>query len=294
MKVMLTGASGFVGSQVGIRLQARHNLLGLIHTSRRPLPFDSKSLDLKDFDLLNGTLDYFKPDVILHTAALSQVIPCEDSPELADRINTDATRQIASWASKNAGRLIFISTDQVFDGHNGGYSEQELPNPVNHYGLTKYRAEQAVLSASPRNLVVRSNSVVGPSIGWGSSFTDRLIEDFKAGRQVSLFNDQYRSPIYIRRMVDVLESCVNSELNGILHAGGPEKQSRLETGTALATAYGFDMSLIRTASYHSHPRADIMHPDGSFDTTLLSVTFPCIAWRPLELEFREDAQQNPN
>lgn len=292
MRVLVTGASGFVGSQISIRLQKSHDLLGLTHTSKKALPFNNHALDLTDFGRLSSALDAFRPEVILHMAALSQVIPCEDSPDLADRINTEATARIVTWAAKHSSRLIFTSTDQVFDGHRGNYREQDMPNPINRYGWSKYRAELAVLNASKANLIVRSNSVVGPSVGWGSSFTDRLIADLQSGKSVTLFHDQYRSPIHIRRMLDVLESCVNSGFSGILHAGGPEKQSRLETGTQLASAYGFDQSLVQSGSYLSHNRASIMHPDGSFDTTLLTVTFPCIAWRPLELEFRSDAKES--
>ena len=289
MRVLITGASGFIGSQAGIRLMKAHELLGLSYTSTKPLPFESLPVDITNTERLHRVLSDFCPEVILHTAALSQVIPCENSPEVADRVNSTATEKIAAWAADKASRLIFISTDQVFDGHDGNYCEQDEPHPVNHYGWTKFRAEQAVQRASSNNLIVRSNSVVGPSAGWGSSFTDRLIESFEAGKTVNLFDDQFRSPIHIRRMVDVLESCVNSELSGFLHAGGVERQSRLETGTVLAKAYGFNLSLIQPGSYLLHNRADIMHPDGSFDTALLKVTFPCIAWRPLELEFRDDA-----
>jgi len=289
MRLLITGASGFVGSQVGIRLQNQYELLGIAHRSTNALPFKSVKLDLTKFDKLFALLDSFKPEIILHAAALSQVIPCENQPELADRVNTESTALIAKWAAEHSSHLIFISTDQVFDGHRGSYREHDLPNPINRYGRTKYRAEQAVLSASSGNLIVRSNSVVGPSAGWGTSFTDRLIASFEAVNPVNLFHDQFRSPIHIRQMLDVLESCVRSQLTGILHAGGPERQSRLQTGSLLASAYGFDLSLIHSTSYLNHDQSSIMHPDGSFDTSLLKDTFPHISWRPLELEFREDA-----
>jgi dTDP-4-dehydrorhamnose reductase len=246
MRILITGASGFVGSQMGLRLRDDHELLGLTHTSTKKLPFTNRAVDLCRLDQLSAVLDDYRPELILHLAALSQVIPCEDNPGLATLTNTVATSHIAEWAARNSSRLIFASTDQVFDGHRGWYREQDTPNPTNHYSRTKFEAEQVILSKFDNNsLIVRCNSIVGPSAGWGSSFSERLLLSLQSGKPVYLFFDQFRSPIHIRSMIEVFTGAIEKGLTGILHAGGLERQSRLETGTQLAAAFGFDASLIR-------------------------------------------------
>jgi dTDP-4-dehydrorhamnose reductase len=292
MKILITGASGFVGSQTGIHLQSDHELLGLTNTSSQRLPFPSRAIDLCRLDQLDSVLEDYQPEVILHLAALSQVVPCEDNPVLATLTNTVSTSYIAEWAARHSTRLIFASTDQVFDGHRGWYRETDIPSPTNHYGRTKYEAERTILSASNNHLIIRSNSIVGPSAGWGSSFSDRLLVSLRNAKPVFLFHDQFRSPIHIRSMVEVFAAAIMNGLTGVLHAGGLERQSRLETGIQFAAAFGFDLSLIHSISYRDHERAGIMHGDGSFDITYLTQTLPDVHLRPLVEEFRIDAQHS--
>jgi dTDP-4-dehydrorhamnose reductase len=291
MKILITGASGFVGSQIGLRLQFVHELLGLTNLSEKRLPFPSRAVDLCRFDFLSSVLDDFRPEAILHLAALSQVIPCEDNPELATRTNTIATLRITEWSERHSARLIFASTDQVFDGHRGRYREQDPPSPTNHYGRTKFEAERGILALLSNSLIVRCNSIVGLSAGWGTCFSDRLLSSFRENKPVYLFHDQFRSPIHIRSMIDIFAAAIETDLTGILHAGGLERQSRLETGRQLADAFGFDESLIHSISYRDHCNADILHADGSFNITHLTRALPDIRLQPLLEEFRIDAQQ---
>ena len=141
-------------------------------------------------------------------------------------------------------------------------------------------------------LIIRCNSIVGPSVGWGSSFSERVLYSLRQKRPIRLFYDQVRSPIHIRNLVEVIVRSINSGLTGILHAGGPERQNRVETGKTIAAAYELDDSLIQPASYLEHERASIMHADGSFDTTLLSEIIPEIQFDSLLDNFRIDAKQH--
>ena len=109
-----------------------------------------------------------------------------------------------------------------------------------------------------------------------------------------LFRDQYRSPIHIRSLIEVFAGAIEKGLTGILHAGGRERQSRLETGTQLAAAYGFDQSFIHSISYRDHNHSDIMHGDGSFDISFLTQMLPGLRLRPLAEEFLTDAHQSLN
>ena len=289
MRILITGASGFIGSHLGRRLAERHDVLGIVFRAARTPSFRCVRADLTDEREVAETLRGFAPQVIVHAAAISRVIECEDRPDDATAVNVTATARLVRWAERLHAKLIFISSDQVFSGRKGGRRESDTPGPVSHYGRTKLEAEQHVLSSSARCLVVRSNSVVGPSQGWGESFTDRVTTKLRRGESVILFADQHRFPLHIRSMTDILEAACVHDLSGLLHVGGLARLSRLDTGYALVRAYGLNPDLIRPASYLSHPRADIMTADTSYDVSRLLQVIPALHLKPLDEEFAADA-----
>jgi dTDP-4-dehydrorhamnose reductase len=293
VRILITGASGFVGSHLGKHLSAEHDVLGVVFRTQRRLPFRYDSADLTAPKAVAALLQTFKPQVIIHAAAMSRVLECEQNPAEAQNVNVTATATLLHWAERLHSKFIFLSSDQVFSGNRGGYRESHDPDPVNIYGRTKLEAERLVLTSTVPNLVVRSNSVVGPSLGWGESFTDMILRKLRAGDAVTLFADQYRSPIHIRMMVRLLEAACVLEFSGLLHAGGPQRINRLDTGYAVARAYGLSPDPIEAAPFASHPHAEIMTADNSYDISRLKQWMPFLDIRSLDEELAEDATQ-PN
>jgi dTDP-4-dehydrorhamnose reductase len=291
VRILITGASGFIGSHLGRRLAQRHDVLGVVFRCARAPSFRCVRTDLTDERAVAETVRGFAPQIIVHAAAMSRILECEDRPDHAVAVNVTATGQLVRWAERLHAKLIFISSDQVFSGRKGGRRESDTPDPVSRYGRTKLEGEQQVLASSARSLVVRSNSVVGPSFGWGESFTDMVTEKLRRGESVVLFEDQYRSPIHIRSMTDVLEAACVQDLSGLVHAGGLARLSRLDTGYALVRACGMNPDLICPGSYLSHPRADVMTADTSYDVSRLLQVVPALNLRPLDEEFLTDARQ---
>jgi dTDP-4-dehydrorhamnose reductase len=290
VRILITGASGFVGSHLGKYLARDHHVLGVVFRDERRLPFPFRSVDLTADKAVAALLSEFKPQVIVHAAAMSKVLDCEDRPEAAFEMNVGVTERIARGALQYHAKLIFLSSDQVFSGAVGGYRESHTPDPVNIYGRSKFEAEQAVLASRATSLIVRSNSIVGPSLGWGESFTDMVLRKLRSGEPLTLFDDQYRSPIHIRAMVRLLEAACVLEFSGLLHAGGPRRENRLATGYAVARAYGLSADPIQAASYKTHPRAGAMTADNSFDVSRLKQLMPFLEFRSLDDELFEDAQ----
>ena len=290
MRILITGASGFVGSQLGARLARRHDVLGTVFRSRRPPAFAHQKVDLTDERSVAFVVREFRPDVIVHSAALSRVLACENDQAAANEINVQATGRLARWAERLHAKLIFLSSDQVFSGEKGLYIESDTPNPINHYGKTKLEAERLVLGTSSGNLVIRSNSIVGPSSGSGESFSDWIINRLQAGQSVPLFEDQYRSPLHIRTMLDVLESGCVQDVTGLVHVGGPQRMSRAEFGFAVARTHGLSADLIDVTSVNTHPNASIMPKDTSYRISRLRQLMPYIKFPSLEEALLEDAR----
>jgi dTDP-4-dehydrorhamnose reductase len=215
MRILITGASGFIGSHLGKALAADHEVLGTVFRSRTPLPFPFRVTDLTDERAGADLMRDFGPQVIVHAAALSGVLACEQDPDTARKINIETTGRLTRWAERVHARLILLSSDQVFSGSRGLYIESDHPHPINVYGRTKLEAERLVLANASGNLVVRCNSVIGPANGRGDSFSDWILRHLSQGDKVSLFDDQYRSPIHIRQMVRLLQFVCLNPTSGI-------------------------------------------------------------------------------
>ncbi len=291
MRALITGASGFVGSQLGQRMSRDHEILGITFRSSRPLPFPTQRVDLTDERTVAFVVREFRPDVIVHSAALSRVLACQTEPALAEAVNVAATGRLARWAERLHAKLIFLSSDQVFAGDKGLYIESDLPKPINVYGRTKLSAEREVLETSSANLVIRSNSVVGPSQGGGESFSDWVLNRVQSGMRVPLFQDQYRSPLHVRTLLDVLVSACIHDVTGLIHVGGPKRMSRRELGYAVIRAYGLTPDLVDETELRSHPHAEIMPRDTSYRIAHLKQAMPYITFEALEDEFLKDARQ---
>jgi dTDP-4-dehydrorhamnose reductase len=294
VRIFVTGVTGFVGSHVAEHLRTEHQILGTSFRSTKIPRVPFERVDLTDEKSVTLLITDFQPQVIVHLAAMSRVIECEDHPDDSECVNVMATAHLARLAHRVHAKLIFVSTDQVFSGNKGGYRESEDPAPAGKYGLTKLLAEHIVLSSEAKSLIIRSNSVVGASIGFGESFSDRVLRASQRKVSAELFQDQYRSPIHVRVLTKVIEAACVREINGLLHVGGPKRTSRLDTGFAVLRAYGLSADFIQPVSYHTHPRSSIMTADTSYDISRLKQVMPFLHFRQMEDEFIEDAKLQGN
>lgn len=275
MKVLVTGASGLLGSRVSLKLLREGlDVTGVFWSHDRRFGFPVRRVDLRDADSVSSLLKSIRPDVVIHAAALSRVIDCERSADEAHRANVIATEILAKNAQDLSAYFIFISTDQVFNGLSGRYSEGDLPAPTHEYGRSKTRAESIVQKVCNSHLILRSNNIVGQGMGFGQSFTDSIMEALNRGVTVELFDDQFRSPIHIDTISELIVRCVKDRCEGILHAGGAERLSRYETGIALALAFKIDPRRLVPVSFKTHMQAHLLHHDSSFDTGKLQSLYP--------------------
>ena len=186
-------------------------------------------MDLADTERVRVAFRRAALTVVIHAGAVAAVAECRRNPERAYQVNTQGTALLADLSREAGARLLFLSTDLVFDGEKGWYCEDDLPAPLSVYGQTKAAAEQAVL-AVPHGLVLRVSLLFGPGIVERPYFFDEQVAALREGRRLTLFNDEWRTPLSLASAARALRMLVHSDFAGILHLGGPERMSRLEMG----------------------------------------------------------------
>ncbi len=290
MRVVLTGASGRLGSRVSRELKAK-GFEAQAWTSnanrRSSAKLDAAStiaLDLGgELPRISDALDSFDPEVVFHAGAVSSAAVVHSDFDRGWRVNVVATQAIADWCRKRQRRLVFTSTDMVFSGEKAWWNENDQPSPILDYGRTKQAAEQAVLSV-PNGLVVRYSLLFGFNAAGMESFFDLAFADIKNGNPKAFYEDEFRTPLDMSTASKLAVELVSRpDVVGILHAGGRERVSRFKLMKRSAGALGFDESRVHANT--REPRAPGSEPrpaDLSLDTTRLEELFPKL--RPHSIE----------
>jgi dTDP-4-dehydrorhamnose reductase len=222
-RAIITGAAGLIGQylvKTATRWAPDRDMQGLT----RP------DLDLTDRANVERTWQSIKPNAVIHCAALSRTKDCEQDPEQARRINVEVTAHLAQLSQDIP--FIFLSSGEVFDGRTGWYGETDEPNPINVYGRTKLEAEQAVLQ-NPRHTVVRIVLTAGTSETSNRSFVEDMCRTAKAGKDMTLYEDEFRCPLPAGVIARVIWELVDCEQPGLYHLGGSDRLSRWEIGETL-------------------------------------------------------------
>ena len=235
MKILLTGASGLVGSAVAEAAHRRgHQVIGIVgrFTGSVPGLAQTLPLDLTDAVALNtAALDLF-PDAIVNCAGVSETAVCDADPARSQALNVALPTQLAQIANHVCARFVHISSEQVFDGTAAPYRMDSRPNPINLYGRQKLESERAVAAAAREfAATVRAPLLTGNSPGGRRSLHERLFADWAAGRAARLYRDEFRQPCTAGNLAEVLvELCERGNLLGVFHWAGAEVLSRAELG----------------------------------------------------------------
>jgi len=277
-RILVTGASGFLGSHIASRLSALgYSVFAAYNRHPERLNPISKTLSLKRLKIdltqpvsIEAAFRSATPHAVVHAAAIADLSPCEQDKALAQTINTNATFEIAKLCSKNQTRLIFLSTDQVFDGSRGHYHEEDNPNPIHEYGRTKAEAEKKVSEEMPTQAtVVRVALVYGKSPTGCRSCSEQVVNTLRRGQSPTLFTDEIRNPINAKDVASAITELISiSQLLPCLHLGGPDTVSRYEIGITTAQAYGLESGLIKAVKQADLNLPTPRPPDLSLDTSL--------------------------
>src|SRR3954469_18015415 len=279
MRFLITGASGLLGAYLLRELQGGDTAVAAWgHSKGGPLfGVTLRPVDLADPDGVAGAFRETRPDVIIHSAALARVGDCHRDPGRAWRVNAAGSAALAELAAASGARLVLVSTDMVFDGTQAPYREQAPPPPLSAYGRSRAAAEAAVL-VGPRSAVARVSLLFGPALSGRPGFFDEQDAALRQGGPLTLFSDEWRTPLDLPTAARALVALARSDFTGLLHVGGPERLSRLEAGHRLAAFLGADPSVIVAARRDQAPAAEPRPRDLSLDSSRWRGLFPGLPW----------------
>ncbi|MGK0638027.1 SDR family oxidoreductase [Schleiferia thermophila] len=250
MKILVTGCNGLLGNKLTERLK-NHPYHQLINTSRgidryiRPGGYIYENLDITNKHEVEKVISKYKPEIIIHTAAMTNVDACEQDPEGCRRLNVDAVQYLTDECRAYDIHLVHISTDFIFDGTNGLLSEEAIPNPLSIYGKSKLDSEQIVISSGISASILRTILVYGYAPGlsrtnivlWAKGALEK-------GQPIKVVNDQFRTPTLAEDLAEACLLAAEKKAKGIFHISGIDYMSIVEIVYAVADFWSLDASIV--------------------------------------------------
>ncbi|MHA8073727.1 SDR family oxidoreductase [Aquirufa sp. HETE-40SA] len=252
-RILITGSNGLLGQKLVELLRTQVNV-DLIATARgaNRLPvrdgYSYESLDITVQDEVNAVFDQFKPEVVIHTAAMTNVDTCETDQEGCDLLNVDAVAFIIQACEKHNSYLCHLSTDFIFDGADGPYTEEGIANPISYYGESKLKAEQLLFDSTIRWSIARTVLVYGIVQDMSRSnivlWVKKSLED---GKTIQVVTDQFRTPTLAEDLAMGCWLLSKDEVEGIFNISGSDFLTPYEMAVMTADYYGLDKSLLQKA-----------------------------------------------
>ena len=253
-KILVTGSNGLLGQKI-IEILTGIETVSIIATSLNVDKItDVKGYDFELLDLTNHVETAYiirthNPGIIINTAAMTQVDKCEEQKAECWKINVEAIKNLVKCSNDVKAHLIHLSSDFVFDGTGGPYSENDIPNPLSYYGLSKLEGEKIIEDQSDKWAIVRTILVYGVNRKMTRLNIVLWVKNsLEAGKPIRVVNDQFRAPTLVD---DLANACIEigmREKTGIFHISGPEMMSVVDIAYKVADYYKLDKSLITPVS----------------------------------------------
>jgi dTDP-4-dehydrorhamnose reductase len=270
MKVLVTGANGLLGQElIALLLQRKHEVIA---TSKGPSRIQTepgsnityKELDITDGLAIQQVLAESRPDVVIHAAAMTQVDDCELDKITCYNINVTATRFLVEAAKEVNTRIIYISTDFIFDGEAGPYKEDDEPKPLNYYGSTKLSAETEIIESGLEWSIIRTVLVIGTAVGTRSNIISWVRDKLAKGEKIKVVNDQFRTPTFTEDLAKGILLVVEKKATGIYHISGKDLLTPYQIALKTADHFRLDHSLIEKADVTSFSQPAVRPPRTGF------------------------------
>ena len=252
-RILITGSNGLLGQKLVdlLRKQASVDLIATARGNNR-LPvtegYTYASLDITVQEEVSDIFDQFKPDVVIHTAAMTNVDTCETDRDGCDVLNVNSVAYLIEACEKNGTYLCHLSTDFIFDGADGPYTEEGIANPISYYGESKLKAEQLLFTSKIRWSIARTVLVYGivPDMSRSNIvlWVKKSLED---GKTIQVVTDQFRTPTLAEDLAMGCWLLAKDEVEGIFNISGSDFLTPYEMAVMTADYYGLDKSLLQKA-----------------------------------------------
>jgi dTDP-4-dehydrorhamnose reductase len=248
MKILVVGGSGLVGWDFVNRASDRGHNVTYTYLSSKPTNYSESAiqLDIRDQEAVGAVVCSADPDVVVHTAGITDVDACERNPEIAHEVNVEGTRSVVSACEKYGSGLTFISTGFVFDGKGETFSEEDIRSAPNYYGQTKIEAEDIVSDSDTDHLICRIDQpYCWPTTWQDDTFVKWVVDQLQNGKSFPIFVDWFNTPIFIPDCSKAILALLKRSCTGTYHVCGPDYVNRYDWAKIIARVLGYDPSLIR-------------------------------------------------
>jgi len=246
-KLLITGVSGLLGNNLAYYFRDKYEVLGLYNSNSVTIRgIRTEQCDMCNPDSIQNSIHGFDPSIIIHCASLANVDECEKDKSHARDINVLATRSLVECIADKDIKLIYISTDSVYDGVKGDFSETDTVNPLNYYGRSKYEGELEV-GKKENSLVFRTN-IFGWNIQDKESIGEWILNKLESNQQINGFSDAFFSSIYTLEFARAIDIAIRKDISGIYNCGTTDSCSKYEFAKKFADCFGFDRNLVSPIS----------------------------------------------
>lgn len=267
MKALIIGAAGFLGKHLARDFSKDYEVF---HADKYEKQEGLYYLDLVKKPLVREIFSRIKPQIVLLPASITGVDFCEQNQDLAWEVNTEGAKETAVCAKRQGAFLVFYSSDYVFDGSAGPYSEDDRPNPINFYGKTKLEAEKIIQKELKKFLIIRTCSLYGYEED-GLNFAMQVIGALKSKKAVKAVRDQFGTPTYAEDMSAVTLKLVMGGKGGVFNVAGPDYVNRVQFAKEIADVFGLDKGLIREVGTEELKQAAERPKKGGLKTDKLNL-----------------------
>lgn len=246
-RILIVGSNGRLGQSLTEKLKNKVKTELLCCSIEKESLFDDveyRQVDMTKKEEVKKVVLDFVPDFIINAAAYTNVDKCETEREIAWKVNVAGAEYFAQYARLVDAHITHISSDYVFDGEAGPYSETDKPNPISYYGRTKFASENALKISGTKYAIVRTNVLYGPSEFGNPDFVNWVIESLSNGKEVNIVTDQINNPTFIPDLADGIIQIIDYDKDGVFNIGGAELLSRYDFTIRIADYFKLDKSLI--------------------------------------------------
>jgi len=292
IKILITGSNGLLGQnllELFLKDTEKYQVVGFSKGEIRSgrTDFDYHEIDITNKQLLAEKTKQIRPDFIINTAAMTNVDACENDKESCYDLNVNVVKNLTTICAEIKAHLIHISTDFIFDGKKGNYTEEDIPNPLNYYGETKLLSEEWLQKSSIDFTILRTILVYGLVNDMiRSNIVLWVKKSLESKKQITIVDDQFRAPTYVEDLALACKISIDKKATGIFNISSNQLLSIYEIAQEIATTFQLDRNLIKPISTNTLNQTASRPAKTGFD---LTKTNKILEFHPKS--FKEDLQR---